>query len=86
MRLKTCKFAVAGGVVGALCYGWTTVGALIGIPGFMTYAKLLAEGYGLYGYSISWLGVFVGAFFGFIEGFLWLGLLALIYNKLVDKK
>ncbi len=86
MKLKTVKFAVAGGVVGGLSFGWTTIAALIGVPGFLPFAKLLAEGYAFYGYSISWTGALIGAFWGFIEGFLWLGLLAIIYNKSVGKK
>lgn len=86
MKLKTVDFALAAGIIGALSYAWSTIAALIGVPGFMPFAKLLAEGYGSYGYSISWLGVLVGAFWGFVEGFLWLGVLALIYNKLVDRK
>ncbi len=86
MKLKAGKFAIAGGVIGALCYGWCTIATLIGVPGFAPFTFLLLDGYGSYGYSISWIGALVGAFWGFVEGFLWLGLLALIYNRLVGKK
>ncbi len=86
MKINTVNFAISAGIIGALTIGWTTVAAIIGVPGFMPFAKLLVEGYGFYGYSISWLGALIGAFWGFFEGFLWLGLLALIYNKLVVKK
>lgn len=86
MKLNIVSFAVAAGIVGAISYGWTTVAALIGVPGFMPFAKFLAQWYGFYGYSISWLGALVGAMWGFVEGFLWLGLLALVYNKLAGKK
>ncbi len=86
MRFNTSKFAIAGGILGALCYGWMTIAALIGVPGFMPFAQLLFQGYASYGYSITWMGVLVGAFWGFVEGFIWFGLFAIIYNKLVGKK
>jgi hypothetical protein len=86
MKLNVAKLATAAGVVMALGFGWTTIAALLGVPGFLPFANLLEAGYSSYGYSISWTGVVVGAVWGFIEGFLSLGLLALIYNKLAGKK
>lgn len=83
MKLDTLQFALAGGIITAICMAWMTVASLIGVPGFLPFAKLIEQGYGFYGYSVSWTGVFIGAFYGFVEGFIWLGALAVIYNKLI---
>lgn len=40
---------------------------------------------GFYGYSISGFGILIGAFWGFVEGFVHLGIFALIYNYLQKK-
>lgn len=34
------------------------------------------------GFTISWLGVFLGAIYGFIDGFVGFFLLGYVYNKL----
>lgn len=85
MNLHTMSFAVAGGLIFGACFSLTTILSIIGVPGFLPFANLLAEGYGPYGYSVSWMGALVGAFWGFVEGFFWLGALALVYNKLAPK-
>lgn len=85
MKLNSLKFALAGGIVAAAGYALATLAALIGIPGFMPVAKLLEEFYGSYGYSISWLGIIVGAVWGFAEGFVWIGAFGLVYNWLSPK-
>lgn len=79
-------FASTAGILGALCMAWTTIASLIGVPGFLPFAKILEEGYGFYGYSISVSGVFVGALWGFVEGFVWFGLFSLLYNKFVERR
>lgn len=83
MKLNASKFAIAGGIWFGACIALTTIGALIGIPGFPQFAETLRKFYGFYGYSVSWFGIIVGAFLGFIEGFIELGIFAWIYNKLV---
>jgi hypothetical protein len=83
MKLNTLKFAFAAGILGAFVYFLITLFALIGLPGFLPFATLLQQGYSFYGYSISVSGLFVGAIYGFLEGFVWLGVFALIYNKLL---
>lgn len=83
MKLNTLKFAIAAGILGSVTYFLITLFALIGLPGFLPFAKLLEQGYAFYGYSISVFGLFVGAIYGFLEGFVWLGVFALIYNKLL---
>jgi hypothetical protein len=82
MKLNNLKFALAGGIWLAACAALATVAALVGIPGFGEFTAILVKFYGYYGYSVSWLGVAVGAFWGFVEGFVHLGIFAWIYNKL----
>lgn len=86
MKFNTLKFAISGGIVWALCYAVTTISTLLGIPGFAPFANLIESGYSYYGYTITWSGVIVGAIWGFLEGFIWIGLFGLIYNKLAGKK
>ena len=83
MKLGVLKFALAAGILGAIAYFLITLFALVGLPGFLPFAKLIEQGYGPYGYSISALGLIVGGFYGFLEGFVWFGAFAWIYNKLL---
>lgn len=83
MKLNVLKFALAAGIWLAICLILMTVSAMLNIPGFPEFAKSLVNIYGPYGYSVSWLGILVGAIWGFIEGFVHFGILAWIYNKLV---
>lgn len=84
-KLNVQHIAVTAGIYGALCVAVATIAALLGIPGFPEFAKLLTGFYGFYGYSVSWTGVLVGAFWGFTEGFVHIGLFALLYNALFKK-
>lgn len=86
MKLHNISFALSGGIVIALCFGFTTLAALIGIPGFLPFAKILESGYAAYGYSLSWLGIAFGVLWGFVEGFIWFGLFSMIYNMILSKK
>lgn len=83
MKLNTFKFALAAGIWLAVCMVLVTVSALLNIPGFPEFAKSIATVYGPYGYSVSWLGIFMGGIWGFMEGFVHFGIFAWIYNKLV---
>ncbi len=83
MRLNVLKFALAAGIYAAGCVALATIASILGIPGFPEFTKFLISVYGFYGYSISWLGVIIGAFWGFVEGFIHLGVFAWVYNKLV---
>lgn len=83
MKFNTLKLAISGGIIVAFCFAWTTIAALIGVPGFAPFAQLLEAGYKFYGYSVSWPGVVMGAIWGFVEGFIWIGGFGLIYNKLL---
>jgi hypothetical protein len=81
-KLNTLKFALAGGILIGGCFFISTISALVGVPGFEPFAKILESMYGFYGYSISFVGALVGALWGFMEGFIHLGILAWLYNKL----
>ncbi len=79
------KFALAGGIWIGGCAALATIAALLGVPGFPEFVSVLEKIYGFYGYSVSWVGVIAGAFWGFAEGFIHLGVFAWIYNKLVGQ-
>lgn len=82
-KLDTLSFALAGAIYGAACLALATIAALIGFPGFRPFVDLLTQFYGFYGYSVSALGVVVGAFWGFVEGFVHFGIFAWLYNVLL---
>jgi hypothetical protein len=85
MKINTLKFALAGGIYIAIIFALATIAGIFNIPGFVELANFLKTFYGFYGYSVTWLGVIIGAFWGFLEGFFHLGLFALIYNWLNKK-
>ncbi len=79
--LCACKFAMAGGIVGALCM-------------FLMTLLAVYTGYGMYcarmmvnmfpGYQITLVGSLVGALYGFLKVFFTLLIFAVIYNKLLS--
>lgn len=83
-KLNVLKVALTGGIYLAIIFALATVAGILNIPGFVELANFLKTFYGFYGYSVTWLGVIIGAFWGFMEGFIHLGLLVLIYN-LINK-
>jgi hypothetical protein len=56
---------------------------LLKLPGYIFPVFVLVQVYGAYGYSISPLGIFIGALWGFLEGFIHFGIFAWLYNKLL---
>ena len=84
-KFNVKNFALAGGIYGAGCVALVTISAILNIPGFPEFANSLTKIYGFYGYSVSGFGILTGAFWGFIEGFVHLGMFALIYNFLQKK-
>jgi hypothetical protein len=82
-RFNTLRFALAGGIYGAGCVAAATVCARLGVPGFKPFTDLLTQFYGFYGYSVSIIGVAVGALWGLIEGFVHFGIFAWLYNILL---
>lgn len=80
-KLNKLKFGIAGGITAGICIAFTTI---LGIYGFFPeYNNLIISIYGFLGYSISWIGVFLGAIYGFIDGFILAGIFAWVYNKLL---
>ncbi len=84
-KLDALRFALAGGIYGAGLVALTTICTLLGIPGFKPFTDLLAQFYGFYGYSVSIIGIAIGAFWGLIEGFIHFGIFACIYNILLGR-
>jgi hypothetical protein len=84
-RLAPLRFALAGGIYGAVCVVLATVAALLGVPGFKPFTDLLVQFYGFYGYSVSSAGIVIGAFWGLIEGFFHFGIFAWLYNLLLGR-
>jgi len=80
VRLDALKFGIAGGILGALFVILMTVAAMYGV--FEKSAELIADMYGIFGYNLSVLGILLGAIFGFIDCFIFFGLLAALYNWL----
>jgi hypothetical protein len=62
------RFALAGGIYGAVLVALTTICTLLGIPGFKPFTDLLTQFYGCYGYSVSISGIAIGAFWGLRRG------------------
>jgi hypothetical protein len=85
MKLNALKFALAGGLYLAIMAVWATLASLLGIPGFPQFTRILTDIYGAYGYSVSPAGLVPSAILGFLEGFVNLGVLALLYNTLIDR-
>jgi len=80
-KFNALKFGIAGGITTGICVAFTTI---LGIYGFFPeYNNLIVSIYGFLGYSISGVGVFLGAIYGFIDGFLLTAIFAWIYNKLL---
>ena len=85
-RLDALRFALAGGIYGAACVALVTICALLDVPGFKPFADLLVQFYGFYGYSVSAIGIVIGALWGLIEGFVHFGIFAWLYNMLLGKR
>jgi hypothetical protein len=80
MKLNSLKLAVSAAIVSALSMALLTLSALYlgrGVALLKLVTPILPW------YSISWQGVGVGAIYGFIDGFICVGLTAWIYNDLL---
>ncbi len=78
MKINTKALALSMGILGGLAVFLLTVWFLI-----MGYSgDLLAKLGSVYlGYSVSWLGAFVGLIYGFVDGLIGGALLGFFYNK-----
>jgi len=66
-KIDVVKLAFAGGIYAALIFALSTVLALLDVPGFASVVDFFTKFYGYYGYSVSWMGVIMGAFWGFVD-------------------
>ncbi len=81
LKINAFRLGIAGGIVAAVYFAITTI---YGIYGYFPFINMiLLDMYGAFGYSISWLGVFVGAAYGLIDGFILFFILSFVYNKLL---
>jgi uncharacterized membrane protein len=82
MKINIKAFALSTGILGGLAVFLLTVWFLI-----MGYSgDLLAKLGSVYlGYSVSWIGAFVGLIYGFIDGLIGGALLGFIYNKFAEQ-
>ncbi len=78
MKINIKALALSTGILGGLAIFLLTVWFLI-----MGYSgDLLAKLGSVYlGYSVSWLGAFVGLIYGFVDGLIGGALLGFFYNK-----
>jgi len=80
-KLHAVKFGLACGIVSGLLIAVTTLAGIYGY--FAECNALIVSMYGFVGYSVSHLGILLGAVYGFIDGFVLGGIFAWIYNKLI---
>jgi len=81
MKINIKAFALSTGILGGLAVFLLTIWFLI-----MGYSgDLLAKLGSVYlGYSVSWIGAFVGLIYGFIDGLIGGALLGFLYNKFAE--
>ena len=79
--VNAMKFGLAGGILSAICVILATIAGIFGM--FPMYNSLIVDVYGVFGYSISGVGIVLGAVYGFVDGFVLVWIFALIYNKLL---
>jgi|SRR3989344_4080066 len=81
-KLDAGRFALAGGIVAALCAFFVTLLQVL-LTGFSShFTWILTEMYGFIGYRISVIGAFLGAFYSFLHGYAVLWLFAQIYDRI----
>lgn len=80
-KLHAVNFALAWGIVSAICVFLTTLAALIWGGYAASWTSALTSIYGFLGYNVSFLGAILGAIYGFIDVFIITWVFALIYNK-----
>lgn len=80
--IHSLKLGVAGGIIWGGCMAFCTILAIY--TGFTAeFLNIMSSIYP--GYDISWLGVFTGFIYGFIDAFIGLYLLGWLYNNLPIK-
>jgi hypothetical protein len=80
-ELNVLRFGIAGGITTGICVAFLTILGVYGL--FPEFNNLIISIYGFLGYSLSWIGVFLGAIYGFIDGFILTAFFAWIYNNIL---
>jgi len=84
LKLSSWRFGLACGIVAALCVALITIAGIYGfLGGFPSLTLIVEELYGSIYYRISWLGVLIGAGYGFVSGFILAFIFSLIYNLFI---
>ncbi len=81
MKLHNTAFGLASGILTGLCMFVFTIWAMI--KGGGNTLVLLEQFY--IGYSVTWLGAFIGLAWGFISGFIVGWLFSWLYNIFTGK-
>ena len=78
MKLNVKALGIASGAILGFSLFLITIWFLI-----MGYSGLELSKIGSFylGYSVTWLGAFIGLVYGFVDGFIFGALFAFIYNK-----
>jgi hypothetical protein len=90
MKTITCKGSIPSGLLSRVVFTARLVlhwrrSARFSMSPDKPFTDLLVQFYGFYGYSVSMVGILVGAFWGLIEGFVHFGIFAWLYNMLLAK-
>ena len=83
MRLNAKAMALSVGILWGASVFLATVWIIVTGSGGETLSKLNAI---YFGYSVSWVGAFVGLFYGFVDGLIGGFLLVLLYNAFLPKE
>jgi len=75
------NFGISGGIISGACIFLMTLGYLL-FGFFPESLSLVQDIYGKLGYDVNWFGLFLGAIYGFIDGFIIFWVFSLIYNRL----
>ena len=82
LKINPLKLGISGGIIGGLVAFLTTI---LGVLELSNTANFMAQTFwGVYGYSVTLPGAFIGLIIGFVYAFILLWLGALIYNKLIS--
>ncbi len=81
MKLHKSAFGLALGILTGLCIFVCTIWVML--KGGGNTVVLMEQFY--FGYSISWLGAFIGLVWGVVSGFITGWILALLYNIFAGK-
>lgn len=85
MKIRAMACALAGGVLFALMVLLITICGLAKLPGYGSWFQIIEEAGRPYGYTFSAWGLLIGPLYGFVKGFVYFGLFALLYNWMLHR-